>query len=163
MSIQHIIHGNVKKPQAAEQLKQLLTESEQITGTLLFGWSVGPGKDQAFTVDAVLISDKGQVTAIDLAEGPSPGALGDYHNRQDQAFCIVESQLRSDRNLMDGRKLKIKVQTITFSPESDLTDPEHPEHPLANNNLVGKLLQFQDAPPDDVDPDKVMDAVLWTP
>ena len=166
MAITDTLWGGIKKPGAARMLRELLDGSEEITGRLIFGWPVGrnlPGKKGAFACDAVLISDQGQVTVIDLAEDAGPGLPDNYRERQDHACNIVRGLLTSRAGLVKGRTPKALPQTVTFAPEADRTDPSHPETPLVNRSgLVRKVLEFQARPPEDVDPQDVVKAVMET-
>ena len=163
MAITDTLWGSIKKPGAARMLKELLDGSEEITGRLIFGWPVGPnlpGKKGAFICDAVLVSDQGQVTVIDLAEDTGPD---NYRERQDHAYNIVRGLLTGRTGLVEGRTPKVLPQTVTFAPEAGRTDPGHPETPLVNRSgLVRKVLEFQARPPEDVDPQEAMNAVMET-
>ena len=166
MAITDTLWGSIKKPGAARMLRELLDGSEEITGRLIFGWPVGPnlpGQKGAFICDAVLVSDQGQVTVIDLAEDAVPGLPDNYRGRQDHAYNIVRGLLTGRTGLVKGRTPKVLPQTVTFAPEAVQIDPGHPETPLVDRSgLVGKVLEFQARPPEDVDPQEVVNAVIET-
>lgn len=151
----HTINGHARLPEATAALRQLCLRSE-LTGTLLTGYPVG--------VDAVLVSNKGQVTVIDLVQGPDPG---DYRERQDQAFVAVDRLLRMNPRFMAGRTSRITIQTITMATGVLRPDLNDQEHPLANTATIVRALQgFQDtlAPEGDgIDHDSVLDRIIHMP
>ena len=153
-----------RTPQAAKSLSQLLTNSPDITGNLIFGWPILPpirGQKAALAALAVIISSEGQATAFDLIDGPDPGTLDQYQDRQDRAFNILTSQINLNPNLMHGRITRVPVHTVTFAPGSDRTDPDHPECPLVNaDSLVAKITRLQASPPSGVSQSDVLKAVL---
>ena len=161
MSLAHITWDFGRTPQAAQSLSQLLTNSPDITGELIFGWPVltpQPGQKAAL---AVIVSSQGQVTAVDLVDGPDPDTPDQYRDRQDRAFNILTSQINLNPNLMHGRITRVPLQTLTFAPGSDRTDPDHPESPLVNaDNLVAKITRLQASPPSGVSQSDVLKAVL---
>ena len=58
-----------------------------------------------------------------------------------------------NRNLMNRRTPKIRVQTISIGSGIFQQDPGNPEHPTVNfATAPAKLEEFQASPPQDVDP-----------
>ena len=147
-----VIHGSSQNRGTANTLRQLLTRSD-LTGTLLIGYPPG--------VDAVLVSAKGQTTAIDLP----PAAPGDYQDRQDRAFVHIDRLLRLNPALTFGRKPLIRVQTVTMTQTAIKSDLDNPKHPLATPDTIALLLRyFQEIlAPEGLDHDTVLNQVMWTP
>ena len=144
-----MVYGSPRQPQATQALKSLMARSEKLTGTLFLAYPVG--------TDAVLISDREQVTVIDLHEGPP---AGEYKDRQDTRFHVVSRLLRKNPNLMTGRTPKIEVQTISIGLGT-FTTAGNPEHPLVNmGSATKKLEEFQQHPPQEVDAKTVIDQLL---
>ncbi len=161
MAIRDTLWGSIKKPGAARMLKELLDGSEEITGRLIFGWPVGPnlpGEKGAFACDAVLVSDQGQVTAIDLGPAADQESRLD---RQDGAYNLIKGQVSRERELTQGRNIKVYIQTITFDPEAGNTEPDELTYPVVNQeDLLRKLLEFQADPPEVLDGQQVYKAIL---
>lgn len=164
MSVTVALWGVIKKARAARILKETLDASQEIGGQLIFGWPVGPtldGQKGSFSCDAVLISDQGQVTVIDLAEDADLGLLGNYQERQHHAHNIVRSCITSTPGLVDRRTPRVLPQTLTFAPEAGQVDPDHPETPLVNRtDLARKLAELQADAPQGVPPETVLEAIL---
>ena len=160
MPLTHTAWGSVRMPLATRSLHQLLNASPDITGQLIAGWPIIPPQPGQKAGNAVIVSSQGQVTSVDLVDGLDPGAPDQYRDRQDRAFNILTSHLDLNPKLMHGRTTRVPVHTVTFTPESDRTDPGQPECPLVNtNNLVSKILEFQASPPWGVSPTEVLNAV----
>ena len=152
-NLELMVHGSPKQGQATEGLKALLERSEELTGTLFLAYPL--------KTDAVIISDRGQVTVIDLHDEPP---AGNYRERQDEGFQAVTGLLQTHRDLMNGRNPRSRVQTISIASGLFRPDAENTEHPLVNMaNAAGELEKFQQHPPHDVDPKTVVKLLLWVP
>ena len=164
MAISNINWGSIKKREAAQTLVDILQQDPVINGQLIFGWPMGPGiegQKGAFTCDAVLISDTGQVTVIDLAQDSDPDFPGNYRERQDHGYNIVHSALATNKELVNRRDLKVNVQTITLAPGVPQQDAGNPETPLIDtSNLVEKLREFQSRQSPDVDASQVYNSII---
>ena len=151
----HTIDGHHRLPEATGALRVLCLRSK-LTGTLLTGYPVG--------IDAVLVSDKGQVTVIDLVQGPNPS---NYRERQDQAFVAVDRLLRMNPRFTTGRTLRITVQTVTMATGILQPRLDDQEHPLANTATIVRALQdFQNTltpKGDGMDHDSVLNQIMQMP
>ena len=142
--------GTHRHPKAAIAFENLVKMSPNLTGQVIYRYPTGPTANGTFTVDAVIVSDQGQITVVDFTEDTHPG---DHQKRQDNGFNLVESKVRLHNNLRNGRVSKVIPQTITFGPHITSTDETDPEHPVANTtNLIRLLETYQHTPPKDVDP-----------
>ena len=152
------VHGSSQNPELTAALGALIARSVHLTGSLLIAYPAGTG--------AVLVSDHGQVTVIDLAPGTDPG---DYGERQDAAFTTVDRLLRMNPEFMDGRTPRIAVQTITMG--AGILQPvlEHQQHPLANPATIVRALENLQAntAPDRLEPrldrQQVLKQLMWMP
>ena len=147
-------HGFTRKPELTTALKAIIARSERLSGILFIGY---PAR-----TDAVLIADNGQTTVIDLKENvPANG----HAERQDQAFFAVDRLLRMEPKLMDRRKPRIDVKTLTITTGIRANNPDHPEHPtVSTGSAQAKLEQFQTQGPEQpIDPELVLKSVLWMP
>ena len=151
--VQLTVHGATKKPELTRALMNTIASSVKLTGELLIGYPMH--------TDAVLVSAQGQVTVIDLSEGCPHGQ---DNERQDRAFVAVERLLRMDPALMEGRRPRITVQTITVRRGIGPVNPGDTEHPVVNITTARQHLEaFQDNPPQDVEPARVITQLLWMP
>jgi hypothetical protein len=64
----------------------------------------------------------------------------------------------------EGRRPKIRVQSVTMATGRVQPDESEPEYPLANTTTIGGLLEkFQQTPPNGVDGEEVLNQVMWLP
>ncbi len=155
-----IIRGINHKPQATRALEEIAGKADSLSGELIYGYPLTGTEDGVFTVDAVLVSDLGQVAVIDLAEGRE---AGEYRERQDRGFNLIVRLLGANRELMKGRRLRVHVQTLTFGPELEFSDETDPEHPVVTGEtLLEALERCQAEQETGVDPNTVLSEVLMT-
>ena len=95
-------------------MEEIVGKADSLSGELIYGSPLTGTEDGVFTVDAVLVSDLGQVAVIDLAEGRE---AGEYRERQDRGFNLIARLLRMNQELMEGRRLRVHIQTLTFGPD----------------------------------------------
>ncbi len=158
--IHHIVRGINHKPEATKALEEIIGKADSLSGELIYGYPFTGTKDGVFTVDALLVSDQGQVAIIDLAKGREPG---EHQERQDQGFNLIVRLLQMNRDLMDGRRLRVHLQTLTFGPELAAGDETDPEHPVVTGENLLRLLELCQAEQEaGVDPDTVLSEVLMT-
>ena len=147
------VYGSVTKTQMTNALKSLIARSQRLTGALLIAYPV--------YVDAVLVSDQGQVTVIDLMDSKSKA---ESQERQDRAFWAVDRLLRMNQKLMNGRTPKIAVQTVSICAGIQQTQPNHTDHPLVSlNTAMAKLEQFQEKAPEGITGTDVVEQIMWMP
>ena len=84
--IEDITRGSVRKPQATQALEEIIRNEESISGKMVYGYPVSTEDGVTFAVDAVIVSDRGMLTVIDLTQEDDPG---DYEDRQDRAYKLV--------------------------------------------------------------------------
>ena len=96
-----IIRGINHKTEATRALEEIVGKADSLSGELIYGYPLTGTEDGVFAVDAVLVSDLGQVAVIDLAEGRE---AGEYWERQDRGFNLILGLLRMNRELMTTRR-----------------------------------------------------------
>lgn len=164
MAISDTSWGIIHKKEAAQTLLQVLQEDPVIDGRLIFGWPMGPamnGNKGSFACDAVLVSPKGHVTIIDLAQPSDPEFPGNYQARQDHAYNIARAAVAVNQGLVERRNLKVYVQTVTFAHDAVETDPDNSETPMVNTDQVaGKIREFQARSIPEIDPDQVYHSLI---
>lgn len=150
--VELLVHGSVRNKGLTEALKRLIARTPDLTGYLLIGY---PPR-----TDAVLISNRGQTTAIDLDSSlPASG----YQQRQDASYNELVRRFKLHPDLTKGRDIKVQLDTLTICAGVQPTDPHNPEHPLVNiQSAPAKLLRLQQAACEDADVQAVLDQLLWT-
>jgi len=111
MSIE-IIRGTTKKPVVSTALAESIS-SLPLNGFLFVGYPVLPTHEGPYTLDALLICREKGIVVFDLIEGFDEG---DYPIRQDDSANKLESLLKTHRDLMERRTLRIPIHTISFAP-----------------------------------------------
>ncbi len=157
--IHSITRGINHKPGATGAFEKIVRKASSLSGDLVYGYPFTGTEEGMFTVDAFLVFHQGQVAVIDLAEGREPG---DYRERQDWGFNLITSMLRMNRELMEGRRLRVHLQTLTFGPELEHGDETDPERPVVTRESLLPLLErCQAAQAAGVDRNTVLSEV-WT-
>jgi len=111
MSIE-IIQGITKKPAVSSVLVDCIS-SLPMHGLFFIGHPVIPASEGPYTIDALLICKEKGIVVFDLIEESNEG---DYPTRQDDSANRLESLLKTHRDLMDRRNLRIPINTISFAP-----------------------------------------------
>ena len=128
--ISEITMGHALNIEIRDQLVAVLKDQENLTGHLVTGWPLYRTGGRIKSVDAVLVSDTGQVTLVDVAEDDDPGS---YQERQDDAHNHVRCQLQMDQRLFQGRRPRFTIQTVTYAPQSGQDDRSNPECPIVSS------------------------------
>ena len=151
-----ILHGTNDKPASSQALATAMTAYPDVTGQLFIGYPIVRAPDGPCPIDALLVSPLRGILVFDLIEGNEPG---DYPSRQDDAANMLEARLKTHRGLMERRRLRIPVHTVSFAPGvsvTQLTDTNH-DYPLVDGNtLKTALRRFRWQEPDQ----KVYEAAL---
>ena len=111
-----IVQGTSKKPVSAERLVSLFSENDALDGFLYIGYPVIGTSEGPFPIDAIFVSAKTGIIVFNLVEGLD---LGDYKEAQDDSANKLESKLRSNKLLMKGRTLQVKITPVTFAPTQE--------------------------------------------
>lgn len=116
-----IVRGPSTKPAASGALVEALDGVPNLAGRLFIGFPMIPTATGRQAVDALWISQEKGIIIFDLVEGHD---LGNYQDRQDDAFNAIASGLRLDRRLVDRRHLRIPVNTVSFAPQCADTEED---------------------------------------
>ena len=109
-----IVRGASTKPAASGALVEALAGVPNLAGRLFIGFPIIRRATGPQAVDALWISKEKGIVIFDLVEGDD---IGNYQERQDDAFNAIASGLRLDRRLVDRRDLRIPVNTVSFAPQ----------------------------------------------
>ena len=138
-----IVRGASPKPASRDALVQLMASQTDWSGQMFTGYPIISTAEGPHPIDALLVSvDKG-IVVFDLIEGPD---TGDYGVRQDDTANKLEARLRTHRELMQGRKLRIPIHTVSFAPGAgELPQDVDNGHPIANHGgtLIQALERFE--------------------
>lgn len=152
-----VIHGTTAKPAAAEALVRAIQSREDFRGRLFIGYPILRTPRGRHPVDAVLVSNHHGVVAFDLIETDS---ISGFQERQDDTANNLEAKLRTYRELMKGRSLRVEIATVSFAPRAhpeSAHDPENAEYRVANESDFPAVLDSCQWPERD---DEVYRAVL---
>ena len=152
--ISEITLGATQNAEMRDRLVRILKLQEDLTGHLVTGWPLYSTGGRTQAVNVMLISSTGQITLLDSVLGTDPG---EYRDRQDDACNRVMSDLQMDRQLMDGRRPRFTIQTVTYAPLSGQEDRTDPERPLVSSPqaLLDVMLKAQLGMPGTADPSLV--------
>ncbi len=134
----NVVKGATRKPASSQELANLLGQREDVSGQLFIGYPIVPTPDGPYSLDALLVSDDSGIVVFDLIEGSD---LGDYQSRQDDAANLLESSLRNHRDLMDRRKLRIPIHTVSFSTRASAPVRIGDGYPIVNQDTIVKELK----------------------
>jgi len=128
MSIE-IIKGTTKKPVVSSELVDGIS-TLPMNGFLFVGSPVIPTSEGPNTLDALLICKEKGIIIFDLIEGSD---VRDYPSRQDDSANKLESLLKTHRDLMERRSLRIPIYTYSFAPRlKDICNQsEENDYPIA--------------------------------
>ena len=134
-----ITRGTSRKPVSSEKLVGLFSQQTDLSGQLFIGYPIISTPEGGRPIDALWISaDKG-IVVFDLIEGTD---TSDYGLRQDDTANKLEAKLRTHRELMDRRKLRIPIHAISFAPGVN-NQSVSADYPLANaTSLLRELEAF---------------------
>ena len=140
-----IVRGISKKPGSSEGLVKLISSGKiDLNGQLFIGYPVVKTPEGPHIIDALLISVEKGIVVFDLIEGEN---TGDYHSRQDDFANMLESQLKTHRELLCQRKILIPVQTISFGAaiRTSSTQNGNNDYSIANSEtLLEELSNLDD-------------------
>lgn len=131
-----IVPGESRRPAASGALVEALEGVPNLAGLLFIGFPIIRTANGPQAVDALWISEEKGIVIFDLVQG---GDLGNYQDRQDDAFHAIVSRLNLDRRLVARRKLRIPVNTVSFAPQC--VDAEEDGYTIIGSaNVADKLL-----------------------
>lgn len=135
----NITRGVNKKPVATDALEQSLKSLEDISGDVFTGYPLIATPDGKYSIDATLISPRKGLVLFDLIEGTD---VGEYTERQDDLANKIEARLKLHRELVQGRKLMIPMEIISFAPGVKNIEAVAVEgYPLVNEHGLAAVLR----------------------
>lgn len=138
-----IIWGATKKPISSQRLAHFFSENVQLEGFLYIGYPVIGTPEGAFPIDALWVNQEKGVVIFNLVEGRD---VEGYDLIQDDSANKLEAKFRNHRMLMQGRKLKVTITPVTFSPLAANLAVFVPDHPICDE---GNLLETLNEIPGD--------------
>ena len=131
----NVVRGTTNKPIATDSLIAKLADQD-LEGNLLIGYPVMATPDGPYTIDALLISPRIGLVCFDLVEGTDPGH---FQRRQDNAFNRLSAKLLSHKELVKGRTLLIKINTISYAP-AIVDPPTINYYPILNEDSLRQTI-----------------------
>lgn len=143
----NIVWGsNREKPEAANQLVDLLSKNHPQDGYLYIGYPVVGSPTGPVKFDAMLISKAYGLIGFDLVEGLE---LGEYKSRLDDIASMLEVKLKPYASLKKGRELRFDIQTITFAPAKQNIPASDGPHICTNSeSLIAEVTKCPPIPDD---------------
>ncbi|MDR2438510.1 MAG: ATP-binding domain-containing protein [Planctomycetaceae bacterium] len=134
-----IIYGSIKNSIAVSQLIERI--SNDISGTIYFGYPILTLTDITQAVDALLLSKEYGLIMFSF-ESSSNSDIEEIKARQDEIAFALEAYLMKSDLLRQGRKLIIKPVVISFFPAGDrVLEYEEKEYCFAGPETVLNLIQ----------------------
>ncbi len=126
-----VTYGSPRYPAASERLAHILRQQSNLDGQLYIGFPILPSSEEPQPIDALLLFRDGGMILFDLIDGEDPG---EYGQRQDDAYNRMEARLRLHPTLMDQRRLRIDIETLSFAPGCSRQSEE------SDNSLVSSVV-----------------------
>lgn len=134
-----IVRGASSKPAASQALDSLMSTQTELSGQLFIGYPIIGTPEGRHPIDALLVTPDKGIVVFDLIEGID---AGDYGSRQDDSANKLEARLKTHRELMKGRNLRIGIHTISFAPGiSNPSSQTQGDYPLVNPSLLLQALK----------------------
>ena len=133
-----IVRGSSRKPVAGLRLAELMRETD-LSGQLFIGYPIIATPEGPYSIDALFISAEKGIVVFDLIEGTN---AEDYGLRQDDSANKLEARLRTHRELLRRRDLRIPIHTLSFAPAmSDPVLPDGDGYRLVNSSSLLRALE----------------------
>ncbi len=143
-----IIHGQTKNIEVANALSIIL-KSINITGSLYIGYPVLATADEKITVDALLVSQEHSAIIFSFHQSvplkEDSGSWDNLREEQDRLYSAIEANLKRHDTLRDGRRLNVKITTITLFPNIPFSLEENDEYVFTD--LDGIKTRLDGIPP----------------
>ena len=152
-----VIRGHQRLPSISQKLSEALVSDQRLRGQLFLGFPFLPSLEQPIPSDALLVSPDYGLVLFDLVSG---NTLTECKARQDAAANRLDARLRLFPKLMQGRNLRIPINTYSFAPAStpqavnghesvfasgaDLVNAIHELETLSDPNLYDETLSALD-------------------
>ena len=133
-----IIRGTTLKPVASERLAAFFASRQELEGFLYIGYPIIGTVDGAFPIDALWLDPKSGITIFNLIENRD---IADYQDAQDDSANKLESKLKTHRSLMQGRRLAIDLNVVTFAPALPPYTASDPAYQVLNEESLANWIK----------------------
>lgn len=138
-----IITGTTTTPVSSKTLARIFNSQHKLNGQLYIGYPIFSTPEGRYPIDAILISPDKGVVLFHLVEGTK--LPENYKETQDDIYNKLEAKLRNHKSLMDGRKLKISINILTFAPAvSGLSEVNKDYQVCSEKNLLSTIDRIVD-------------------
>lgn len=129
-----IVRGKISKPEQTNQLVDITTEymKEEEEGTLYLGYPLTANKNEAVTIDALLVTQNKGMIAFIL--GNSNETIEELKEKQDYLYYHIDYHLKNYTGLRKGRGLAFSPMVITVLPNA--VDIDEEEYCMVTNDKV---------------------------
>jgi superfamily I DNA and RNA helicase len=130
-----------EKPVSSQRLAALFESNLALDGYLYVGYPIGTAEGP-YVFDGIWLSPTKGIVLINLIEGRE---APNFQEIQDDCYNKLESKLKGHRTLMDGRKQKFEIRTVTFAPASPAQTSDE-AHPFLNTeeSFLSWLMEIED-------------------
>jgi len=128
-----IIRGTTLKPVASERLAAFFASRSELEGFLYIGYPIIGTVEGAYPIDALWLDPKSGITIFNLIENRD---ISNFQDAQDDSANKLESKLKTHRSLMQGRRLAIDLNVVTFAPALSQFTPTDPAYQVLNEESL---------------------------
>lgn len=133
-----IVRGSSRKPVAGGKLAEFMRETN-LSGQLFIGYPIIATPEGPYSIDALFVSAEKGIVVFDLIEGTD---IGGYELRQDDSANKLDARLRTHRELVHRRILRIPIHTLSFAPAAHYpVAPDDAEYRVVNSSSLVPALQ----------------------
>lgn len=152
-----IVNGVNSKPEASRKLKSFFSSRAELGGTLYFGYPLISTFQDGVSLDALWVSPQNGLIAFDLVEGTS---VEDYEGRQDDIYNSLEAKLKGVKELNQRRKLRFRINVITYAPVANSQEGIDDSYPLCDDSDLLDAIRLVSSPIEDETVFRVLASVL---
>ena len=134
-----IVQGTNDKPVSSRALVEFFSAHKELSGNLFIGYPIIGTPEGRHAIDALFVSPDQGIVIFDLIEGVDPG---DHGQRQDDSANKLEARLKTHRELMHRRDLRITIYAVSFAPGvQDVERYIEDQYRLANRETLLRELK----------------------
>jgi superfamily I DNA and RNA helicase len=140
----NLVVGHKSNPLAANTLIELLSDVEEMNGTLYIGYPILADVEETVFIDALLITQEYGVVVIDFDDRTQASAEDErLRQRQDDLYRILEIKFKRYKNLVEGRNLPFEINVVTLVPGMRGIVRENGLLLTGPDSLVNVIREFQ--------------------
>jgi len=132
----NIVWGATKKPVSSYQLAEFFQDNPQHQGNLFIGYPIIGTPEGPYPIDAIWLSREKGLVLFNLIEGRNTDG---FEEAEDLSYNTLESKLRNHKSLMNGRRLIITPNVITFAPAAPIREGSPLFNSLNLNDYIDSL------------------------